>query len=56
MIWENNTILREQMSLTLKPDVSDLTVDVANGFKANVRLLLPPNLEEDKKYPMIVNV
>ncbi|CAH1961628.1 unnamed protein product [Acanthoscelides obtectus] len=35
-----------------------MTFDVAGGFKANVMLRLPPNLDESgsTKYPMVVNV
>ena len=33
-----------------------LTLDVADGFKARVRMKLPPGLKENsgKKYPMLV--
>lgn len=31
-------------------------IDLGNGFTAKVRLQLPNNLDENKKYPMIVDV
>lgn len=56
MIWENNTLIRQQMSSLLQPTQMNLEVAVEENFTANVRLLLPPNLDRSKKYPMIVNV
>jgi len=34
----------------------DMEVDVAGGFMAKVRLLLPPNVDEEKKYPLVIEV
>lgn len=56
-VWEDNQALREKLLTKLQPIVVDLTVPVANGFEANVRMLLPPDVyDTNNKYPAIVNV
>lgn len=32
------------------------SITIENGIRANVRLLLPPVMEEGQKYPMIVKM
>lgn len=38
------------------PTVKFLELDLENGFTAKVKLLLPNNLDERHKYPMLVDV
>ncbi|KAK5646380.1 hypothetical protein RI129_004844 [Pyrocoelia pectoralis] len=57
-VWEDNNIVREKLAKKLQPIKKTLKVPLIGGLHANVRLLLPPalNENEDKKYPLIVNV
>lgn len=58
-LWEDNSALVEKLSIKEVPVVKDLKVPVGEGkFQANVRLLLPPDLDENsnEKYPAVVNV
>ncbi|XP_021959118.1 dipeptidyl peptidase 4 isoform X2 [Folsomia candida] len=54
--WNNNAAVRARLETKLLPSVTEMEVDVAGGFKAKVRLLLPPNFDAAKKYPMMVDV
>ncbi|XP_026469615.1 venom dipeptidyl peptidase 4-like [Ctenocephalides felis] len=54
--WEDNKDLREKLSKHNRPIVRDLIVKTESGFDALVRLQLPPDFDENLKYPMIVNV
>lgn len=51
-------MLRSKLAAKQLPAVKDLRVPLSDGFEARVRLLLPPNLNENanKKYPAIVYV
>ncbi|KAK5646379.1 hypothetical protein RI129_004843 [Pyrocoelia pectoralis] len=57
-VWQDNAALRERLSKKYKPVRKTLKVPLSSGYTANVRLLLPPTLDEesDEKYPMIVKV
>lgn len=44
------------MATLLQPLIKDVKVNISNGYTADVRLLLPPNFDETKKYPMVVEV
>ena len=52
-----NEALSEELSLKNLPKISNFDVDIDNGnYKAKVRLYLPHDFDENKKYPMLVNV
>ncbi|XP_012158257.1 venom dipeptidyl peptidase 4 [Ceratitis capitata] len=55
-VWENNHIFREYFANKLFPNNTYINVTLADGSFAAVKLQFPPNLDETKKYPMIVNV
>ena len=54
--WFANSHVVENLNALVLPSERNLEVDVAQGFKAQVRLFLPPDLDESgsTKYPMIV--
>ncbi|CAG0895799.1 unnamed protein product [Darwinula stevensoni] len=54
--WFSNSDLVENLNTLNLPVERNLEVEVAEGFKAKVRLFLPPDLDESgsTKYPMIV--
>ncbi|KAJ8921034.1 hypothetical protein NQ315_015830 [Exocentrus adspersus] len=56
--WHGNEDLATLMSAKLTPTIQKLSFEVADGFKANVMLRLPPNADTsgNTKYPMLVNV
>ncbi|XP_044266873.1 venom dipeptidyl peptidase 4-like isoform X2 [Tribolium madens] len=58
LIWEDNQALVDKLAKKALPVEKNLKVPLAGGFNANVRMLLPPDLDENgsKKYPAIVNV
>ena len=53
--WETNSALHEQLAGKALPTFKNLFVDVADGFQAQVRLILPHDFDETKKYPMLIN-
>ncbi|XP_032666841.1 venom dipeptidyl peptidase 4-like isoform X2 [Odontomachus brunneus] len=55
MTWEDNWLTRSMLSYRLMPLQKDFNVTV-NGYNVRVRLLLPPDFDEKKSYPMLVNV
>ncbi|XP_037068071.1 venom dipeptidyl peptidase 4-like [Pollicipes pollicipes] len=56
MLIADNRALTKEMAGKVLPQEMRLTLDVADGFKARVRMKLPPGLVENsaKKYPMLV--
>uniref|UniRef100_A0A6M2E1X0 Venom dipeptidyl peptidase 4 n=1 Tax=Xenopsylla cheopis TaxID=163159 RepID=A0A6M2E1X0_XENCH len=54
--WEDNEALQEKLSQHTKYLERKFTVEIDDGFEALVRLQLPPDFDENQKYPMIVNV
>lgn len=54
--WELNSAYRAQVATKLMPTYRFLNVSLADGSIGIARLALPPNFDESKKYPMIVNV
>ena len=54
MVLEENDVLHDRLMEKALPSQMDLKVTVAGGFKAAVRLLLPHDFVETKKYPMLV--
>ncbi|CAG9854854.1 unnamed protein product [Phyllotreta striolata] len=56
--WTENNALAAYLSKKTPPVIKKLSYDIADGFKANVQLRLPPNMDYsgDTKYPMLVNV
>ena len=53
---EANEKLEDDLKDKTLPTRLDLSVEVDGGFKAPVKMLLPPNLSEDSKYPLLVYV
>lgn len=56
--WETNEELNELVEEKQMPTIKRFEVDVEGGFKAQVLLQLPPNMDMtgEVKYPMIVDV
>lgn len=56
--WEDNEEVSELVAEKLIPKFEKMEVELAGGFKAQVLLQLPPNLDRsgNVKYPIIVNV
>ncbi|XP_036321869.1 venom dipeptidyl peptidase 4 [Rhagoletis pomonella] len=55
-VWENNNGFREYFTNKLFPNSTYLNVSLPDGSFAAVKLQFPPNFDQTKKYPMIVNV
>ncbi|XP_022174012.1 venom dipeptidyl peptidase 4 isoform X2 [Myzus persicae] len=55
--WETNDNLKDLISPITLPRVSFIDVPIGNEFKARVRLILPPAVDEssDVKYPLLIN-
>ena len=52
-----NEFLSDELALKNLPKISNLDIDIDGGkFKAKVRLYLPHDFDENRKYPMLVNV
>ena len=54
--WETNEAFRRKLQTKLRPIIKYLNVTLADGSRGFAKLQFPPNLDESKKYPMIVNV
>lgn len=56
--WENNEAVSEIIAEKSQPVVRRYNVPVPGGFKARVRLLIPPDadLSGATKYPMLIFV
>lgn len=55
LTWKSNLMIRELLSRRLIPQQRDFNVTV-NGYDSRVRLLLPPDFDENKSYPLLVYV
>ncbi|XP_011871066.1 PREDICTED: venom dipeptidyl peptidase 4-like [Vollenhovia emeryi] len=53
--WNTNMRVRELLSERLVPQQRNYTITV-NGYDCRVKLLLPPDFDENKVYPMLVYV
>ena len=53
---QSNIDLKNKLRTKVLPDIKRITVPVAEGFFAQVKLLLPPKRKPGDKYPMIVHV
>lgn len=55
---ENNTAVKERLSVIAIPTPRTFSVQLSSGHAARVRLLLPPGLREDEvtKYPLVLKV
>lgn len=55
---QNNTKLRERVATVALPQVKSFPVMISGGYRAQVRLFLPPGLREDEitRYPMVLHV
>ncbi|XP_072401301.1 venom dipeptidyl peptidase 4 [Diabrotica undecimpunctata] len=58
LLWNENKELAAYLHKKQHPVIKKMSFDVAGGFKANVMLRLPPNMDTSGqvKYPMLVNV
>uniref|UniRef100_A0A1L8EG47 Venom dipeptidyl peptidase 4 n=1 Tax=Haematobia irritans TaxID=7368 RepID=A0A1L8EG47_HAEIR len=54
--WELNTAFRDRLETKLRPTIQYMNVTLDDGFTGFAKLMLPPNLDKNKKYPMIVYV
>ncbi|XP_067139142.1 inactive dipeptidyl peptidase 10-like isoform X3 [Centruroides vittatus] len=57
-VLDTNDNLRDLINKRALPQVRTFQVPIDGGYKANVRLFLPPGLKNDEitKYPLLVNV
>lgn len=57
-MWEDNSIVRKELSNLPLPSNQLMRVPLADGFTARVKLTLPygADLSGDTKYPMLVHV
>jgi len=53
---EDNALLNEKLEGKALPTRVDTFVDLPDGFRAPVKLLLPPHMEEGAQYPLLVYV
>ncbi|KAK9306463.1 hypothetical protein QLX08_002845 [Tetragonisca angustula] len=53
--WEENRSLRRKVAARTQPTYKNLQVAM-NGYKCNVKLSLPPDFDEKKRYPLLINV
>jgi dipeptidyl-peptidase 4 len=60
LTWEINTNTSQVLEEYYHPQNINLTVPIAGGFEANVRMFIPPELDlvngTDLKYPMVVDI
>ena len=52
--WLTNADLHNQLESKALPLQRDLWVDIEDGLQAQVRILLPNDFDETKKYPLLV--
>merc|ERR1711915_307702 len=55
-LFESNQLLEEKLSEKSLPTRIDTFVELDGGFQAPVKVLLPPKIEENGKYPLLVYV
>ena len=53
-LFEANQELEEKLSSKSLPTRVDTFIEVEGGFQAPVKILLPPNMDEESKYPLLV--
>lgn len=53
--WEENRSLRRKLAGRARPILKNLNVN-ANGYTSKVKLYLPPDFDEKKRYPLLINV
>ncbi|XP_046999647.1 venom dipeptidyl peptidase 4-like [Schistocerca americana] len=58
LVWTDNADLRQKLASKAKPQVVDTWVEVAGGAKAQVRMLLPPDMDTSgaEQRPALVHV
>ncbi|GAB0090119.1 venom dipeptidyl peptidase 4 isoform X1 [Sergentomyia squamirostris] len=54
--WETNKDIVELVEEQQVPNVQKDIIDLGNGFTAKVLMVLPPNIDKSKKYPMLIDV
>ncbi|XP_064553901.1 venom dipeptidyl peptidase 4 [Drosophila montana] len=54
--WELNSAYRANLETKLRPSYRFINVTLADGSTGIAKLALPPNFDENKKYPLIVVV
>merc|ERR1711892_587963 len=55
-LFEDNMELEEKLSSKSLPTRIDTFVELEGGFQAPVKMLLPPDMDEESKYPLLVYV
>lgn len=53
--WEENRSLRRKLASRRQPLVKNFDIRV-NGYDSKVRLYLPPDFDQTKSYPLLINV
>ncbi|RZF37997.1 hypothetical protein LSTR_LSTR006396 [Laodelphax striatellus] len=53
---KNNTKVAYKLQEVILPEISTFELDLTDGFKAMVRVLCPPGMDKNGKYPLILNV
>ncbi|KAI8123404.1 hypothetical protein FF38_13690 [Lucilia cuprina] len=54
--WEDNHAFRVKLASKLRPEIEFLKVPLADGSIGMAKVQFPPNLDKNKKYPMIIFV
>uniref|UniRef100_A0A1B0CY21 Venom dipeptidyl peptidase 4 n=1 Tax=Lutzomyia longipalpis TaxID=7200 RepID=A0A1B0CY21_LUTLO len=54
--WESNPDVKELLDKSLIPTTEKHEITLDSGFTAKVLMLLPPNIDRSKKYPMLIDV
>jgi dipeptidyl aminopeptidase/acylaminoacyl peptidase len=55
-LLQDNADLAAKLTSKVLPQRIDTTVEVADGFLAPVKILLPPHMLEGEQYPLLVYV
>ena len=53
-LFEGNEELEKKLSSKSLPTRVDTFIEVEEGFQAPVKILLPPNMDAESKYPLLV--
>lgn len=56
MKWEDNDKLRDLLEEYWMPKQVNMRIPVDGGFEAAVKMFLPPNMNANQTYPMVVNI
>lgn len=54
--WVDNNAVRTRLDARAVPKTLDFEVPVDGGFVAKIRLYVPADFDENKKYPLLIDV